>query len=59
MPRLVLFLALAIAGAVALWKLYGMIRARRLDWTGIAFAAAFVVLAVWLRSETGIGGIAD
>lgn len=59
MIRLVLLLALALAGAVALWKLYRMIRARRPDWAGIAFILAFVALAVWLRNETGIGGLAD
>ena len=53
MVRLVLFVALA----VVLWKLYGMIRSRRVDWTGIALIAGFVVLAIWLRHETGIGGV--
>ena len=57
MVRLMLFIALAVAAAVALWKLYGMIRARRVDWTGIAFIAGFVVLAIWLRHETGMGGL--
>ena len=57
MVRLVLFVALAVAAAVALWKLYDMIRTRRIDWTGIAFIAGFVVLAIWLRHETGIGGV--
>ena len=57
MVRLVLFIALAVAAAVALWKLYDMIRTRRIDWTGIAFIAGFVVLAIWLRHETGMGGL--
>ena len=57
MVRLVLFIALAVAAAVALWKLYGMIEARRIDWTGVAFIVGFVVLALWLRQETGIGGV--
>ena len=57
MVRLVLFIALAVAAAVALWKLYDMIRTRRIDWTGIAFIAGFVVLAIWLRHETGMGGV--
>ena len=57
MVRLVLFIALAAVAAVALWKLYGMIRDRRVDWTGVAFIAGFVVLAIWLRNETGIGGV--
>ena len=57
MVRLVLFVALAVVAAVALWKLYGMIRSRRVDWTGIALIAGFVVLAIWLRHETGIGGL--
>ena len=57
MVRLALFIALAVAAAVALWKLYDMIRTRRIDWTGIAFIAGFVVLAIWLRHETGMGGV--
>ena len=57
MVRLLLFIALAVAAAVALWKLYDMIRTRRIDWTGIAFIAGFVVLAIWLRHETGMGGV--
>ena len=57
MVRLALFIALAVAAAVALWKLYDMIRTRRIDWTGIAFIAGFVVLAIWLRHETGMGGL--
>ena len=57
MVRLVLFIALAAVAAVALWKLYGMILDRRVDWTGVAFIAGFVVLAIWLRHETGIGGV--
>lgn len=57
MVRLVLFVALAVVAAVALWKLYGMIRARRIDWTGVAFIVGFVALAIWLRHETGIGGV--
>ena len=57
MVRLALFIALAVAAAVALWKLYDRIRTRRIDWTGIAFIAGFVVLAIWLRHETGIGGV--
>ena len=57
MVRLLLFIALAVAAAVALWKLYDMIRTRRIDWTGIAFIAGFVVLAIWLRHETGMGGL--
>ena len=57
MVRLVVFIALAVVAAVALWKLYDMIRTRRIDWTGIAFIAGFVVLAIWLRHETGMGGV--
>ena len=32
-------------------------KARRIDWTGVAFIVGFVVLALWLRQETGIGGV--
>ncbi|MDP3896096.1 MAG: hypothetical protein Q8Q62_05430 [Mesorhizobium sp.] len=56
MIRLVLILACVILGAVALYKLFQAARARQWDWTGIAFAIAFVLLAVYLRNVTGIGG---
>ena len=53
MIRIVLCVVL---GAVALYKLFQSMRAKEWDWTGIAFAIAFVLLAVYLRTITGIGG---
>jgi undecaprenyl pyrophosphate phosphatase UppP len=59
MLRLVLIVVCAIAGAVALYKLYHYFKTRQWDWTGLAFAIAFVVLAIWLRNATGTGGVID
>jgi undecaprenyl pyrophosphate phosphatase UppP len=59
MLRLVLIVVCAIAGAIALYKLYQFIKTRQWDWTGLAFAVAFVVLAIWLRDATGTGGVLD
>jgi hypothetical protein len=56
MLRILLIIALIAFGTVLLWKLIEYVRTRKWDWTGIAFAVGFVVLAFWLRSVTGIGG---
>ncbi|MBO6716334.1 MAG: hypothetical protein JJ913_00105 [Rhizobiaceae bacterium] len=40
-----------VAVAVAIFR---SIRAARLDWTGILFAAGFVALAFYLRHVTGM-----
>jgi undecaprenyl pyrophosphate phosphatase UppP len=55
MLRLVLIVVCAVAGAVALYKLYTYVKTRQWDWTGLAFAIAFVVL----REATGTGGLID
>lgn len=47
---IVLFLAIL----VVTWC-YRRLRGSDLDWTGIVFAAGFVVMAFWLRHVTGIG----
>lgn len=59
MLRLVLILVCVVAGVAALYKLAQYIRTRQWDWTGLAFAIAFVVLAIWLREATGTGGLID
>jgi undecaprenyl pyrophosphate phosphatase UppP len=59
MLRLVLIVVCAIAGAVALYKLYQYFKTRQWDWTGLGFGVAFVVLAIWLRDSTGTGGLLD
>lgn len=56
MIRLVLILLAAVLGAVALYRLYQSVRVRQWDWTGIGVAIAFVLLAIYLRNVTGIGG---
>ena len=32
-----------------------LLRSRNVDWSGVAFAAGFVVLAFYLRHATGLG----
>ncbi len=52
----VVFVACAV---VLIWLLVlqtiRFVRTRKIDWTGIAFAVGFVVLAVYLRQVTGWG----
>jgi hypothetical protein len=57
MPRLILLIICAVVGAVALYKLIQFLRTRRWDWTGVGVAILFVLLALWLRQETGTGGL--
>ncbi|SMH57531.1 hypothetical protein [Mesorhizobium australicum] len=57
MPRLILLVVCAVAGAIALYKLYQFLRTRQWDWTGVGVAILFILLAIWLRQETGTGGV--
>ena len=56
MIRLVVIALLVVLGTVALYRLYRSVRAQEWDWTGIGVAIAFVLLAIYLRNITGIGG---
>lgn len=59
MVRMVFIAILLVIGAIAIWKTVQMIRTRQIDWTGVAFAAGFIALAIYLRTATGVGGIAE
>jgi len=59
MARLILFVACAIVSAIALYKLFRFVRTREWDWMGIGLAVAFILLAIYLRMATGIGGVAE
>lgn len=45
---------LAVWLAIRIWK---DARSAQVDWRGVAFAAGFVGLALYLSHATGIGGI--
>jgi len=52
------FLIIAIAISVLCLILFKLVRAARearIDWGGVAFACAFIVLAFYLRHATGMG----
>jgi uncharacterized BrkB/YihY/UPF0761 family membrane protein len=56
MLRLLLFVLCLVLGAAALFKLVRAVQRRQWDWPGVAFAIGFVLLAIYLRNMTGIGG---
>ena len=50
--------ALALLAAMVwflLARLFRMLKAANIDWTGVTAAIAFIVLAFWLRHITGMG----
>jgi len=55
MPRMVVLAALIVLACFVAARIFKSVRARRLDWRGIAFMAAFVALAFYLRHATGMG----
>ncbi len=59
MTRLVFIVACVALGAYALMRIVRSARAGRWDWQGVALALLFVIAAIWLRNETGVGGIFD
>jgi len=52
-----LVLVCAVAAAIALYKLVRFARTREWDWLGLGMTVLFVLLAFWLRQETGTGGL--
>lgn len=56
MIRIVFVALVVIVAWSALVKLVQALKAANVDWTGVTAAIAFVVLALWLRHVTGIGG---
>lgn len=55
MIRFVIIAAVVLLVWLAIVQVVRMVRAKRIDWTGVAFAIAFVVLAFYLRDATGFG----
>lgn len=55
MIRVVIIAILVVAAWYALLQAYRFFKNRQIDWTGFTFAVAFIVLAFYLRSVTGIG----
>lgn len=55
MIRLVVIALLVVAVWLAALQFLRLARSEKIDWSGIAFAIGFVVLAVYLRHVTGIG----
>ena len=55
MIRFVLLLVLLLALVLLALEVAKRLKGARIDWTGIGFAAGFVVLAIWLRHATGLG----
>jgi hypothetical protein len=56
--KMIRFVALFVLLAVAAFLVTEVARRMkdaRIDWTGVAFAVGFVVLAFWLRHVTGMG----
>jgi ABC-type Co2+ transport system permease subunit len=55
MIRLVVIALVALLALVLLARLVRSIKGANIDWTGLTAAAAFVVLAFYLRHVTGMG----
>ena len=55
MVRLVVVLLIVFCAGLAAIQLYRLLKGRRIDWSGIAFAVGFVALAFYLRHATGLG----
>lgn len=59
MVRLLLIVLCVVLGAYALMRIVRAARAGQWDWKGVGLAILFVIVALWLRNETGVGGIFD
>jgi hypothetical protein len=55
MIRLLLIAGLVVLAGYVLARICRGLKHADLDWTGIAFAVGFVVMAFWLRHVTGMG----
>lgn len=55
MLRMVVLAAVIVLAWVVVMQLMKSVRARRLDWHGLAVMVAFVALAFYLRHLTGMG----
>lgn len=57
MIRMVLLGLALVAAAYLLVKIVAEVGKADVDWRGVAFAAGFVVLAIYMRHATDIGGL--
>jgi hypothetical protein len=55
MIRFVALFVLLLVAAFLVREMVRWLKEARIDWTGVAFAVGFVVLAFWLRHVTGMG----
>ena len=55
MIRLVAVAILVVIAWLAIIRLIRFLKAKDVDWNGVAFAAGFVALAFYLRHVTGLG----
>ena len=55
MIRFVALFVLLTVAAFLVTEMARRLKDARIDWTGVAFAVGFVVLAFWLRHVTGMG----
>lgn len=56
MARLIIIAIVVLAVWYAALQAYRYLKDRPIDWNGLAFAAAFIVLAFYFRSISGMGG---
>lgn len=54
MIRLVVVALLVAALSLAVFQCWRLLRSKRVDWSGVAFAIGFVALAFYLRHVTGM-----
>ncbi|MGN8020935.1 hypothetical protein ACTJJ7_09450 [Phyllobacterium sp. 22229] len=57
MIRLIIILALLILVLFLIYSIINSIRTKQIDWTGIGVTLALIMLALYLRGVTGIGGV--
>ncbi|MBZ3693887.1 hypothetical protein [Phyllobacterium calauticae] len=57
MIRLVIILALLILVLFLIYSIVNSIRTKHIDWTGIGVTLALIMLVLYLRGVTGIGGV--
>ncbi len=55
MIRFLLFGILAMLLVLVVTQIARSVRSANVDWTGVVFAAGFVVMAFYLRHVTGMG----
>lgn len=55
MIRLLIIAFVVVLIWLLVMQLVRAAKKKKIDWTGVAFAAGFVALAFWLRSATGMG----